>query len=168
MSAGSQIHAVGHHLQLEANKPLTPERDAFARSAFNRYYYSAFLNIRELLSALDASWSSLPHKSYPDLLKGQVKRRLNEARRRAGRIGDTPLINRIDNAKRAIDELSKVMSTAYGIRVVADYEPGEAVNFETTSRFALRSVDISDAHEWENSTRVLCQNVRKTWDEING
>lgn len=152
---------------MEAIKPHFGERDAFARSAFNRYYYSAFLNIREMLGALDSSWSSLPHKSYPEVLQGQVKKKFNRARSRASRNDDTVLVDRIDTAKRALDELAKMMSTAYGIRVVADYEPNEAVDFNARPRFALRSVDISDAHDWENNTRLLCQSVENTWNEIH-
>lgn len=167
MSTGEKIHAVGHHLQKEAMKPASQERDAFARSAFNRYYYSAFLNIREMLGDLDSSWSSMTHKSYPEVLQGQVKRRFNQARSRAVRNDDTVLVDRIDAAKRAIDELTKTMRTAYGIRVVADYEPLEEVEFDPKHRFSLRSVGITDAHQWESNTRILCQNVRNTWNEIH-
>ena len=60
------------------------------------------------------------------------------------------------------------MTTAYAVRVVADYEPDEHVSFGGSPRFSLRSVDVSDAHEWENGTRVLCTNVGKVWDEIYG
>ena len=79
----------------------------------------------------------------------------------------TVLVNRIDAAKRAIYELAKTMETAYGIRVVADYEPLEEVEFNPEYRFSLRSVGITDAHDWESKTRLLCQAVRNTWNEIH-
>lgn len=168
MAKGLLIHEVGHHLQKFAVSTTPADRDAFARSAFNRYYYGAFLNVRALLGSLDPAWSSLSHSSYPEILQGKVRKRLNRARDRARRNGDNTLVNRIDSAKRASAELAKIMSIAYGIRVVADYEPDEAVNFEDASRFSLRSVDVSAAHQWQVDTSLLCVEVSRVWDEIYG
>lgn len=42
MSTSISIHAVGHHLQKEAISAAPDEKDAYARSAFNRYYYTMF------------------------------------------------------------------------------------------------------------------------------
>ncbi len=59
------------------------------------------------------------------------------------------------------------MTDAYAVRVVADYELEELVSFDEDRRFSLRSVDISDAHQWENKTRMLCETVGKLWNEIH-
>ena len=59
------------------------------------------------------------------------------------------------------------MEQAYGIRIVADYEPKEAVNFDTAKRFSLMDTDVSDAHEWQDQTRILCTQILKVWNEIN-
>lgn len=166
MSTGSRIHNVGHYLQKEAVSANSDDRDAFARSAFNRYYYGAFLNTRALLGSLDPSWLSMSHSGYPEVLKGKVRKKLNQAREKARKNGDSTLVSRIDTAKRAVDELAKIMTIAYAIRVVADYEPDEPVNFVGSLRFSLRSIDISDAHAWENGSRMLCSSVERVWNEI--
>lgn len=167
MSVGSRMHAVGHHLQKQAVIAAADERDAFARSSFNRYYYSAFLNIREMFSLIEPTWSNSPHKGYPEILKGKIKKNLNRARRAAQKSNDTALLKRIDAAKRAIDELAQTITTAYGIRIVADYEPGEPVNFDQNRRFSLKSTDVSYAHEWEEKSRILCKNIESVWREAN-
>ncbi len=167
MSRGINIHAVGHHLQVKAMSAGPDDRDAFARSAFNRYYYSAFLNTRALLGSLDPAWSSHRHANYPKLLKGRIRRELNSRREKARKNEDDILVNRIDRAKREINELAKIMTEAYAVRVVADYELEEPVSFDEGPRFSLRSVDISDAHQWENATRILCGSVGKLWNEIH-
>ena len=167
MSVGSNMHAVGHHLQKEAIAAGAGDKDAFARSAFNRYYYSAFLNIRKMLGSLDPKWSLTRHSKFPEVLN-KVGKKLSQERPRACKHKDWILVNRINNAKRAAAELATTMTTAYAIRVVADYEPEEQVDFKRSTRFALRSVDISDAHDWENRTRMLCSTVKRVWDEIYG
>ncbi|PCJ85713.1 MAG: hypothetical protein COA52_15920 [Hyphomicrobiales bacterium] len=168
MSTGQYMHTVGHHLQVTAVAATANEKDAYARSAYNRYYYGAFLNARDMLSSLDPAWSSLAHASYPRLLKGQIRKEISRKKNIARRNGDIELVGRTEKATRAVDELAKILNTAYSIRVVADYEPNEAVTFGPDLRFALRSVDISEAHEWESQTRILCNNVKAVWDEIHG
>lgn len=43
-------------------------KDLFGRSAFNRYYYAAFLVTREMLGELQNSWKATPHRQIPILL----------------------------------------------------------------------------------------------------
>lgn len=168
MSPGYRIHNVGHHLQKEAVSAAAGHRDAYARSAFNRYYYSAFLNTRALLESLDPSWSSRPHAHIPSLLKKTVCKELKRARYNAQKIGDKKLVSQINSATAAVEQLAEIMKRAYGVRVVADYEQNEHVSFDRSPRFSLRSIDISDAHEWEQKTQVLCTNVSKVWNQIHG
>ena len=168
MNIGSHMHVVGHHLQMEAIGAPVDDRDAFARSAFNRYYYSAFLTIRAMLRSLDPAWSSLSHASYPEVLRGKVLKSFRESKKRAKKNDDGALVRKIERAERSIYELAKIMTTAYGVRVVADYEPEEQVSFDGNPRFALRAVGISDAHDWENNARLLCRSIESVWNEIYG
>ena len=76
MSTSISIHAVGHHLQKEAISAAPDEKEAYARSAFNRYYYSAFLNARSLLvELLDQSKAfEMKHASYPEFLRRNIQK----------------------------------------------------------------------------------------------
>ncbi len=161
------MHTVGHHLQKKAVGAETHNKDAYARSAFNRYYYSAFLTIREMLASLDSSWTKLNHTSCSEVLNGKVLKQLKDARRRARKKNDRTLVKKINRAEWSVNELAKTISTAYGIRVVADYEQEEHVDFDETARFALRSVDVTVAHDWEKNTRTHCIIVKSVWDEIH-
>jgi len=73
------LHNVATHLISQA-RSMGSEMlvDAYARSAFNRYYYSSFLSTRELLSQLNGSWGREPHKNIPKILSenvvGQIKK----------------------------------------------------------------------------------------------
>ena len=169
MSTSRSIHAVGHHLQKEAISAAPAEKEAYARSAFNRYYYSAFLNARSLLvELLDQSKASeMKHASYPGFLKGTIQKKLSHERRNASKIGDARLVSRIDLAKRSAAELARIMEIANKAREAADYEQDEPVRFGGSYRFSIKSVDISDAHDWEEATRRHCNVVRKVWDEIH-
>ncbi len=69
--AGRFMHEVGHHLQKIAISKTDQNRDVFARSAFNRYYYGAYLNVRELLSSLNPEWSRPRHRHIPYILTGK-------------------------------------------------------------------------------------------------
>lgn len=162
------MHIVGHHLQLQAVAVGAGEKDAYARSAFNRYYYSAFLTVREMLRKLDPAWSSPDHAGIPGLLRGQVQRKLKAGKPPAQKIGDTALVSKIERAVRSIHELAEILNTARGIRVVADYEAEEPVVFDGIPRFTLRSVDITDAHDWAGAARLHCATIQSAWEEIYG
>lgn len=57
-------------------KDKETERDLFGRSAFNRYYYAAFLVTREMLGALRPTWRHTAHAAIPELLEAGLKKRL--------------------------------------------------------------------------------------------
>ncbi len=131
------MQQVAHHLQIQAHGLVGPERDAFARSAYNRYYYGCFLSLRTTFAEMNPQWTKNPHKSYPELLNGAISRKLKQERTRASKSGDTDLVRIIDAALRGIPEISKIMTEANAARVVADYEPSIAVDFTRHSPSGL-------------------------------
>ena len=72
----NNMHGVGHHLQVTAWKktPQDPDRDAYARSAFNRYYYGVFLTVRDMFRKMGLHWEEMRHASYPEALSGQLQK----------------------------------------------------------------------------------------------
>ena len=161
------MHEVGHHLQKTALAKTDSDRDAYARSAFNRYYYGVFLTVRDMFREMDSQWSRLRHAAVPSLLSGTVAKELNRASRRARKNSDRVLEQQIEKAKRSVAELKKVVTTANEVRKIADYEPEELVDFGAAQRFSLRSVEITEAHKWGQRAAVLCQSILAAWKQIH-
>jgi len=120
-----------------------------------------------MLSAFNGSWASLAHKSYPEVLKGQVTQELKKARTKAQKTQDSELQMMIESALSAAVALSSLIEKAYGVRVIADYEPGIAVQFSSANRFSLQSVDITEAHNWHSKVGVWTLAINKAWTQIN-
>ena len=45
-------------------------------TAFNRYYYAAFLTTRDLLIQIDKGWSRTSHANIPELLEADLLKRV--------------------------------------------------------------------------------------------
>lgn len=161
------IHAVGLHLQTYAHNFDGAERDAYARSAFNRYYYSIFLKTRELFRSLDPAWSRKPHAEYPVTLRKPVRKQLKAGWTRARRDDDTKLMRDVEAALRAVEALSGLLERAYAIRVVADYEPEQEVKFDGADRFSLNEVEITSAHGWRSKCDTFCAEISAAWKQVN-
>jgi hypothetical protein len=163
------FESVAHHLQQQAirERNNAAQADSFGRSAFNRYYYAMFIRTRKLLSALDPGWSRLPHKAYPELLRGQILKHFKDAERRAVKLGDTELVSACSKAAAYSCELAGIFSKSNAIRVISDYEPDEPIKFTDNERFSLRDVKISVAHEWPTKADILCIFIEKTWNASN-
>lgn len=83
------MEVVALHLQNVASTRSDPvERDLFGRSAFNRYYYASYHNVKYVLGILKSEWGGIPHGDIPDVLVGQVKKKLVKGRERAQRSSD--------------------------------------------------------------------------------
>jgi len=121
------MRIVGDHLAREATARRVPsERDLFGRSAFNRYYYSAFLAVRSVLRRIEPSWSTPTHQSVPVVLKGEVLRRIKtqiQASERTGMITHSQGEQYYRSAAIAATELSNFLTSARETRRLADYEP---------------------------------------------
>lgn len=161
------MQEVALHLQIHAHGLAGPQKDAFARSAYNRYYYGCFLSLRSTFAEMNPLWARIAHKSYPELLNGTISRTLKSERTRANRNGDTELGQLIAAALRGIPELSKIMTEANAARIIADYEPSIAVDFTNGPRFSLNQVDIGHAHEWHRKIELLTASLRSAWKQIN-
>ncbi len=161
------MQKVGHHLQVEAKKKAGTERDLFARSAYNRYYYAVFLAVRSMLVKLNANWDRPTHKGCPTLLKTTITKKFRTAKSRARKNSDSVLISKLESGIHAAAELANVMERAYAARIVADYEPSEAVNFTSAERFSLKSIEITEAHEWNGSVQTWTTSIWEAWRQID-
>ena len=142
--------------------------DAYARSAFNRYYYSTFLEARKMLCAIDVAWERTAHKSYPDHLKGKMLQKLKKKARILRNTDDYSAADILDAACHGLPELAKIMEEAYNLRVVADYEPDIKVNFDDRRNFSLNNISIEAAKSWTNRASRIRGQVLKAWSYAEG
>lgn len=161
------MHEVGLHLQIEAIKKKGPEKDLFARSAYNRYYYSIFLLAREMLNIIIPEHGHFAHKAIPEILTGNIVKTLKRWKRTALKNQDYPLIKKIDSAIKAANDLSELMSRAYITRVVADYEPDEIINFSDTENFFLKGMSITEAQRWRGQATLWRDAIIDAWRQAH-
>jgi hypothetical protein len=146
----SSLPSVADHLSQEAKSRHADEADAFGRTAFNRYYYAAFLSTRELLLQINASWSGGSHSNIPDLLEGALLNRFRTELKRQRTRGIVPegrAKSLLSQAGAAAGDMASILRVAYKVRVVSDYEPEEKVAFEPAT-FRLATHTEAEAKLW--------------------
>jgi uncharacterized protein (UPF0332 family) len=158
------VEQVGNALEAEAIKLRADlkQADLFGRSAFNRYYYAVFYVAREMLREFSPRWHSVPHKSVPQLLTGQVREEIQKAKRRATKLGDGESVSLCSHALRSLEQLSELLTQGYSVRVTADYDPTITVQF-TGKEFSLASMPVATAKKWAQRASFLTSSVRRAW-----
>jgi hypothetical protein len=150
------VEVVARHLRDRA-LALSPQSgddaDLFGRSAFNRYYYSAYLTTKRLLQP---AFSEMPdkHAAIPDFLRGTVSKELKRRKVRALRVEDHVATRLAQYGCRAALELADVLVRGYSARVAADYHPEVSVSFYEYG-FKLNEVQLNDAESWPHRAMQL-------------
>lgn len=159
---------VADHLRdFALNSAEFRERDLFGRSSFNRYYYAAYLIIREGFRRMGCIGENdeLPHSNVPERLEGNIRRKFNSARLQAVRAEDQTLATRLSDAARAARELGNMMTKARATRTTADYFPEKPI--ELCARgFELMSVDIETAKSWPQKAEAFMSTIESAWRQI--
>ncbi len=162
------MEVVGLHLKnIASTRPNTVERDLFARSAFNRYYYASYLDVKTVLGSFKVEWGGIPHGDIPSVLVGAVKKALLKGRERAQRASDHDTAELCSRAVHAAHELSKMMTEGYATRVTADYYPEMKIDFSDAYDFTLNFVRVKDAAAWPSKARVLLRTISTAWRQVN-
>ncbi|EPE3624740.1 hypothetical protein ACSIA8_002789 [Serratia marcescens] len=168
------LHLVADHLVKQANTAFKKgERhqilaDAYGRTAFNRYYYACFLNVREFVSNIDASWAKVKHAGVPDLLRVSVNKKIEVELKKSEKIGDiTP---REYKSKKSIilsslDSMASTMSMAYTIRGIVDYEPEIEMVFKENG-FTINSQTVASAKGWLQTINSERSKITKIMKEV--
>lgn len=165
------MNIVGDHLREMAAKEKDRLRfDLFSRSAFNRYYYSAFLAVRAALGTIDSKWQKPNHAAIPALLKGQVIERLHAQlsinKKRGGRL-DAETERLYSRARSAADELSTFLRTANAVRRVADYEPETKVDrMEQPGGARLARCTIDEARGWRQRAEACTSTILRAYKRL--
>jgi hypothetical protein len=159
------MQSVGLYLQHAANAKRSnfEEFNLFGRSAYNRYYYAAFLHLRAVLVKINPDWHKLSHASYPDVLAGTIQKKIKSFRRRAMKIPDADAIKVCNEAISAIKNLTELITRAYATRVAADYHPEIPIEDKSGGRFVLNTVGITEAHSWPDKTIFFSAVIERAW-----
>lgn len=160
-TVGEKLEDWAHSQSDERNK------DLFARSAFNRYYYAAFLITRDMLGEFKSEWKHTPHKGIPGLLEDALKKPVLDQLKKAVRNG---IINIGEMSKlrqdlqNATSELANLLREAYDARIIADYEPEVAIEIKGRV-FSLKSYSLNAASGWANRASGHCKTIRRIWKD---
>lgn len=168
-SGVTSMERVGHHLQLTALKLEDDQAgfDIFGRSAFNRYYYAAYLISRLLVKEINSDLENVPHKDLPTMLTGKIMREVKTYRAKAAKIPDREAVQICTQAISALNSLADLLIEGYGVRVIADYKPEVLISRGQDDRFKLYLTDITDAHGWPVRARAYSTTIRRMWMLVN-
>ena len=150
-------------------------KDVFGRSAYNRYYYAAFLTTKDMLATLGKlcgkkGWGKTPHKAIPDCLQGCVSKKFKKQLKVSIK---TTLLNQEEGAKSSeqfqsnINALADLMKSSYEVRIVADYEPEIRIVWGDDGRSpSLNGYGLSSARDWHKKARIYCKEISRSWKEV--
>lgn len=146
----------------------TGEMDRFARSAFNRYYYAAFLEVREALRAMSPKYEGkLSHADIPNIIAkvcGRLRKDLAGLKRKG--YHDTQSLRRWRSELYAAEtHLADLFNMAREVRRLADYEPEVAVS-SASSEFRLGGCSLSSARDWQRTVGTLASNIQRIKGDI--
>lgn len=142
-------------------------QDVFGRSAFNRYYYAAFLVTRAMLSEFDTKWKKQNHSSIPSLLTTTLKKRVKaslDKNVKAGLMSEGERGKLLASLSSSTSELSNLLLGAYSLRCVADYEPEELIAVDGRI-IKLQSEKLTSAKSWPDKANSYCKVIRRVWQE---
>lgn len=163
------MEMVALHLRDQALARTTrSEQDQFARSSFNRFYYAAFLRVRDGLASMAPHWDELAHAAIPELLRGQISSTLKKQMLQAKRNDDDDLVGACHFAISAACELAKLLDVGRMTRVTADYRPDEPIVFSSGPDFSLNSVTAKTARSWPQRADAHMWAIEKAWRQIGG
>lgn len=142
--------------------------DLFGRSAYNRYYYSAFLCVRAALKTIDSRWATPTHQDVPRVLIGEVLHRLKrhiQLARDSNQINHTQGEQMYHAAASAASELSNLLRSAREIRRVADYEPEQPVS-KVGSQLKLRGYTLDTAKGWTQRAETQVKTILRVYGQL--
>lgn len=141
------------------------KKDLFGRTAFNRYYYAAFLSTRQMLGEFETTWKKTPHGEIPDLLKRTLKRKAEQALKSAI---DKDILTRgegmqvIKQHNKSVSDLAGLLEQAYQVRISADYEPEVRIQ-QTNKVISLGNHKLTSAKRWPDRAASCCKAIRRAW-----
>lgn len=142
--------------------------DQFGRSAFNRYYYAAYLAVRKNLMEINSGWAKAPHKNLPDILRNAIN---NNAIRIAINLNKKGLLTEREKSKILTsirtygEELSTILQSGDEARSYADYFPEEIVT-RKNGNLRLHNYTIQAAQSWPIRAEMRAGQLLRMWRQL--
>lgn len=144
------------------------QSDLLGRSAFNRYYYAAFLTTRETLGYMQDNWKGTQHANIPELLETSLRKPAKHAlaqQRRSGLIDQGEESRLLTELNVTASELAQLLKLAYDARILADYEP-EIKTTRDGNVICLKSHKLTTASQWPVQASRHCARLKRIWRDI--
>lgn len=157
-------HLRNHALSLSAEGEI----DVFGRSAFNRYYYACYWEIRSRLPELHHNWLRLGHKDLPKYLSGEIKTKLLENARlllKKGALSNRDYGNLLPRTEQSIRKISDFLVRGYAIRCAADYSP-EFKAIKENGSLCLNGQKLSSLETWYQEVKVQTGILKECCDSL--
>lgn len=155
---------VGVHLESSAIEKGSPFGDDFARSAFNRYYYSCFLTVRAWLIQ-NYKWNdNNSHSALPDVFSGLKQNQLKKKLKKAQKLSDNDSIKNFSLAIRSTNNIVNILNKGRAMREKADYRPELKVQF-VDNTFSIDNIKVSEAQNWMPEIRKNLNNIETAFRE---
>ncbi|MBM2765234.1 hypothetical protein [Burkholderia anthina] len=141
------------------------DQDLFGRSAFNRYYYAAFLRVRSLFAEIDDKLNEPQHGQIPDLLTVTLRGRVNKIIKRqekGGILSPEDAQGVRDQLDSSLKTLADLMRYAYSIRKIADYEPDIKIDL-VDGNLGIGGCDSAAARKWGEEVMLISEQIREIW-----
>lgn len=154
--------------QIASEEKCPKAANVFGRSAFNRYYYAAFLETRAALRNLNPDWGKPAHASVPELLVGQVLMKLKKQISMCEKQGLIARGRASDLRKQAntvTSTLADLLKAAREVRRVADYEPEVPCTLDAKG-ISLGTSTLHAARQWPQRVRNGTSMVQSMYNEL--
>jgi len=156
---------VGQHLRDTALERNGSDIDMFGRSAFNRYYYSAYLRTREMLKSVGSDFT-MGHSAIPDHLRAKMKPLFRSRSRAASRLTGGSEVDANGSAcHRLCGLIAERIEFLRSLRVTADYNPevqatinGNEITLGSTTS-AIAQKNVREIHQF-------CTELERLWRQI--
>jgi hypothetical protein len=116
---------------------------------------------------MNKGWEKMAHKAIPEILKGTIKKKLNEGAKKATKVGDNETAKLCSRAVSATHDLAMIMTIGYATRSVADYDPDIPMVFIRDNECSLNSITSDVALGWPYRAEGYIRIILEAWSQIN-
>ena len=163
------MERVGHFLTDRASRVKNDDEiDAFARSAFNRYYYACYLMARKLVLEMFPNQGRITHKGYPEFLRGKALKKIKkqaDSHRKSALLTPGQRGKLVNAAANNLVDLADLLEEGYRARVTADYEPEKTVVY-ADGKLVLEGKSLSTARGWPKRADNHRGAVLNVWKQL--
>lgn len=168
------LHSVADHLAKQATTNYrkgagySALADAFGRTAYNRYYYACYLDMRRFIGELNSQWAGVNHAEVPNHLTGAVLKKINRELincEKNGLMSSGQVFSKKSIISTALHTMASIMAEAYTIRCTVDYEPDIMIVYKN-EKILIENTTVATAKDWLSKINIEKFKVIKVMKEV--